>query len=150
VTLPAQMPSELTPQPAGRPSVVPIFDAALRVVGGLVAVAAALLTATLELLFATLRVGGHLIGVSAVLAVAANLALGWFAHRVIGRNWAVALPAVAWFGLMLLAGRPTTEGDILLAGDNWVGIVTMFAGSIAFAIVAFRLILAAGVDRARR
>lgn len=150
--LPAQMPPELTAEsePAGASSGATIFDAALRVAGGLVAVAAAVLTSMLELLFATARIGGHLIGASVVLAVAANLTLGWFAHQAVGRKWAVALPAAAWFALMLLAGRRTTEGDILLAGNNWVGVVTMFVGSIAFAVVAFRLILASGVERAKR
>jgi len=100
-----------------------------------------------EVFFSVLRVGGQPVGVSVVLAVAANLTLAWFAGRTVGRNWAVALPAVAWFAVMVSASRRTAEGDLLLLGGTWVGVVTIFAGSIAFAIVAFRLILAGGVHR---
>lgn len=125
-----------------RPSRVPAFiDVALRAVGGLVAVLAALVTATLELLLSTLRVGGQLIGVSAVIAVLANVALARFAHLVVGAKSAVALPAVTWFAVMMVAAGRTAEGDILLAGNNWVGLAIIVAGSIAFGIVGFRLIL---------
>ncbi|MDG4833232.1 hypothetical protein O7627_28580 [Solwaraspora sp. WMMD1047] len=117
-------------------------DLALRITGGVLAVLAAALTAVLELLLATLRVGGHLIGVSALLAVVANVALSWFARRAVGRGWAVALPAVTWFAFMVVAAGGTTEGDILLAGNNWVGLAMIVAGSMAFAVMAFRIIVA--------
>ncbi|MEV0391522.1 hypothetical protein [Polymorphospora rubra] len=117
-------------------------DLALRVVGGILAVVAALLTAVLELLFATVRVGGHLIGVSALIALVANVALSWFAYRAVGKRWAVALPAFTWFAIMVVAAGRTDEGDLLLTGDNWVGLATIVAGSMAFAIMGFRLILA--------
>jgi hypothetical protein len=96
----------------------------------------------LELMLATLRVGGVLIGVSALLAVVANVALSWFAPRAVGSRWALALPAVVWFLLMVVAAGGTSEGDVLLAGDNWVGLVMIFAGSVTFAVMGFRMILA--------
>lgn len=117
------------------------IDLVLRVIGGVIAVVASALTALLELLFATLRVGGHLVGVSVLLAVAANLALGWFADRAVGRLWAVALPAAVWLVVMGVASVRTSEGDLLLAANNWVAVPMLFAGSIAFAVVAYRLIL---------
>lgn len=115
-------------------------DALLRIVGGVVVVVAALATATLELMFARIRVGGHLIGMSALLAVAANVVLSWFAQRAVGGKWAFALPAVPWFLLIAAAGSRTHEGDLLLAGD-WVGLLTVVGGSIAFAVMGFRSIL---------
>ncbi|WP_329111503.1 hypothetical protein OG792_29280 [Micromonospora sp. NBC_01699] len=130
------------PQSPRRAALDGILDRLLRIAGGAVAVVAAVVTATLELLLSMLRVGGHLIGVSVLVAVLANLFLSWFAYRTVGRRWAVALPAVPWFGLMVVASGKTSEGDILLAGDNWVGIVMIFAGSMAFAVMAFRLMLA--------
>jgi hypothetical protein len=146
VTLPSPPVSaspELLPEPPRRPSpLVAALDVALRVLGGLIAVAGAVVTATLELLFSTVRVGGYLIGVSVVLAVLANLALGWFAYRAVGRKAAVALPAITWFGLLVVAAGGTAEGDILLAGNNWAGIAMIIAGSMAFAVVGFRLIVA--------
>nr|MDT0661690.1 hypothetical protein [Micromonospora sp. DSM 115978] len=118
------------------------LDLALRIVGGVLSVLAAALTAVLELIFATLRVGGHLVGVSALLAVVANIALSWFARRAVGRAWAIALPALTWFALMVVAAGGTTEGDILLAGNNWVGLAMIVAGSMTFAVMAFRIIVA--------
>jgi hypothetical protein len=42
--------------------------------------------------------------------------------------------------MMIAAGR-TSEGDVLLAGNNWVGLVMIAAGSLTFGVVGFRLIL---------
>ncbi|MFC0528023.1 hypothetical protein [Phytohabitans kaempferiae] len=122
----------------------------LRVAGGVIAVVAAFASALGELILAPLRVGGHLIGVAVIAAVVVNYALGWFAYTTVGRKWAVALPATAWLVLMLAASGRTTEGDLLLVGpqgdalvdrNSWVGVSMILAGSIAFAAVAFRLIL---------
>ncbi|BCB85157.1 hypothetical protein Psuf_024700 [Phytohabitans suffuscus] len=119
--------------------------------GGVIAVVAALVTALAELIIAPLRLGGHLIGVAVIATVAANLALGWFAYTTVGRKWAVALPAAAWLVLMVTASGRTTEGDLLLVGpqgdavidgNSWVGVVMILVGSIAFAVVGFRLMLA--------
>jgi hypothetical protein len=147
VTLPSPsvpVPPELAPDPPpDRPSALAgVLDVVLRVIGGLLAVAGAVVTATLELLFSTARVGGYLIGVSVLLAVLANVVLSWFAYQAVGRKSAVALPALTWFALMTVAAGGTAEGDILLAGNNWVGITMIIAGSMAFAVMGFRLILA--------
>jgi hypothetical protein len=119
----------------------PGFDLALRVVGGVLSVVAAVLTAGLELIFASLRMGGHLVGVSVLIAVLANVALSWFAFRTVGYGWAVVLPSVTWFALMVVAAGGTAEGDILLTGDSWVGLAMIVAGSMAFAVMAFRTVL---------
>jgi hypothetical protein len=142
VSIPSE-PSTGVPDAPGRVRLRHALDLALRVAGAVLAVAGAVLTAALELLLASLRVGGALVGVSALLAVVANVALSWFANDTVGRRWAVALPALTWFGLMIVAAGGTAEGDFLLAGDNWVGLVMIIAGSMAFAVMAFRAILAA-------
>ncbi|MFD0741821.1 hypothetical protein ACFQ1L_07955 [Phytohabitans flavus] len=127
------------------------FQTGVRVAGGVVAVVAALVTAIAELILAPLRVGGYLIGVAVIVTVVSNLALGWFAYTTVGRKWAVALPAGAWLVLMVTASGRTTEGDLLLVGpqggavvdsNSWVGVIMILAGSIAFAVVGFRLMLA--------
>lgn len=138
-----------TPEP-GPPGPAPwqhVADLVLRVVAGALAVCGALLTGLVELMLATVRVGGHLIGVSVPVVIAANLALSWFANRAVGSAWAVALPAVPWFGLMVVAAVRTAEGDLLLAGDNWVGLAMIVAGAMTFAVMAFRLILSPTGDR---
>lgn len=128
------------PPPAGPPPRA--VDLGLRLVGAIVVVVAGVVTGVLELLLATLRVGGQLIGVSALLAIGANIVLSWFAYEAVGRRWAVALPAVPWFALMAVAAIRTTEGDLLLAGDNWVGLAMIVAGAMTFAVMGFRQILA--------
>ncbi|MFI5843577.1 hypothetical protein ACIA8K_28115 [Catenuloplanes sp. NPDC051500] len=118
-----------------------VTDLALRVTGGVLVVLAAAVTAVLEVFFTPLRVGGFLIGLSALAAVVANVALAWFAYRTVGAKWAVALPALTWFAVLMVAAGSTPEGDILLVDTNWVGLATIFTGSMAFAIVAYRMIL---------
>ncbi|MFI6260732.1 hypothetical protein [Micromonospora sp. NPDC051006] len=145
MTLPAAapmsvVPDETSPPPAGPPPRV--VDVGLRVAGGLVAVAAGVLTGVVELLFATARIAGQLVGVSVLVAIAANIVLSWFAHEAVGRRWAVALPAVPWFLLMAVSAVRTSEGDLLLAGDNWVGLAMIVAGAMTFAVMGFRQILA--------
>lgn len=133
-------PEETSPPPAGPPP--RLLDLGLRVAGGLVAIVAGVVTGVVELLLATLRVAGQLIGLSVLVAVGANIALGWFAHQAVGRRWSVALPALPWFLLMVVAAVRTSEGDLLLAGDNWVGLVMIVAGAMTFAVMGFRQILA--------
>ncbi|MCZ7418965.1 hypothetical protein O7605_05455 [Verrucosispora sp. WMMA2121] len=117
------------------------LDLGLRVAGGGFAVVAAMLSAVLELLLAPLRIGGHLIGVTVLVAVAANIALSWLAVETVGRRWAVALPALPWVAIMVIAADRTSEGDVLLVG-NWVGLTLVVGGAMTFTVMAFRSILA--------
>ncbi|MFF3864781.1 hypothetical protein [Micromonospora sp. NPDC001898] len=135
--VPPQAPAPTPPRRAQR-----LLDVALRVVGGLVAVVGAVATGLLELILSTARVGGQLIGVSVLVAIVANIALGWFAYAAVGRRWAVVLPATPWFVLMGAAAVRTSEGDLLLAGDNWVGLAMIVVGAMTFAVLGFRQVLA--------
>ena len=118
-----------------------LLDLALRVVGGLVSVLGGVLAALLGLLLSTVRVGGQLIGVSVLVTIGAAIALSWFAYATVGRKWAVALPALPWFALMAVAAVRTAEGDLLVSGDNWVGLAMITTGAMTFAVMAFRQIL---------
>lgn len=128
------------PPPPGR--LVRVVDLVLRVAGGVLAAFGGVLTAVLELVLAGARVAGQLIGVSVLVAVVANVVLSWFAHTTVGRRWAVVLPALPWFAMMVVAAGRTDEGDLLLTGDNWVGLAMIVAGAMTFAVMGFRLILA--------
>ncbi|BCL13835.1 hypothetical protein GA0074694_0344 [Micromonospora inyonensis] len=147
MTLPTASMS-VTPEPeqAAPPSspgrAVRVLDLALRVAGGALAVFGGALTAVVELVLAGVRVGGQLIGVSVLVAIVANVVLGWFAHVTVGRRWAVVLPAVPWFAMMVVAAGRTDEGDVLLSGNNWVGLAMIVAGAMTFAVAGFRLMLA--------
>ncbi len=136
--------------PVTQPGASPLTRGAgvlVAVVGGLLSVVLALLSGVLELFLASLRVGGVLIGVAALAAIPLNVALGWFAVHTVGRPWAIALPWVSWTALMFVAaGVRTDEGDYLLSGDNWVGMLLILLGSVAFALGTYRRIMA-GVPR---
>lgn len=115
---------------------------AVRVGGAVVSVIAVLVTAALEIFLAPLHVGGVLLGAAAVLALVANAAIGWFAVYTVGSRWAVGPPWAVWTAVMFFAvGMRTGEGDQLVAGDNWVGLVMILLGSLSFALYAYRLIL---------
>jgi hypothetical protein len=131
------------PGEGGTPSASARFaDAALRVAGAALAVLMALLTGVLELDLVPLRAGGVLIGVAAVVAVPVNVGIAWFAQRAVGTRFAFGWPWAAWTLLMVVAaGVRTDEGDQLLAPDNWVGMVLILTGSIAFAGYAYRVVL---------
>ncbi|WP_091350374.1 hypothetical protein [Micromonospora rhizosphaerae] len=139
------VPEEETAPPSRRPG--PALDLALRVAGGVIAVVGGALSGVLELLLATVRVGGQLIGVSVLVAIGAGIALSWFAREAVGRRWAVVLPALPWFVLMAVASVRTSEGDLLISGDNWVGLAMIVAGAMTFAVMGFRQILAPPTGR---
>jgi hypothetical protein len=114
----------------------------IRVAGLTISIVAALVSAFLELFTTTLRVGGVLIGVSILMAPVLNMALAWFAVTTTGRRWAVAVPWAAWTLVMLVvAPAARNEGDRLLGADNWVAVVMILAGSLAYAIYSYRMIL---------
>ncbi|TDB78234.1 MULTISPECIES: hypothetical protein [unclassified Micromonospora] len=118
-----------------------LADRALRVAGGIVSAAGGVLAAVLGLVLAPVRVDGHLVGVSVPVTIAAAIVLSWFAYVTVGRTWALALPALPWFALMAMGAVRTAEGDLLLTGDNWVGLAMITAGAMTFAVMAFRRIV---------
>lgn len=133
------------------------WDPVLRVTGVLVSIVAAFVTGLLELLLSTLRAGdlttiwrgaaigsggGPLLGLSIVLAAVANYGIAWFAVATTRRRWAMGPPWALWTLMMLFAaGVRTHEGDYLLAGTDWVALVAILVGSLAFAVYSYRMIL---------
>jgi len=121
------------------------LDRTLRVAGGVISLIATILTAALELFLTPLRLGGVPVGVSIVLAAVANPAIAWFAVTATERRWALGPPWALWTLLMLTAaGTRTNEGDYLIAANDWVALVTILVGSLAFALEAYRMILRRG------
>jgi hypothetical protein len=118
------------------------LDRTIRIAGLVIAVLAAILSGLLELFFTTLRVGGFPIGASIPAAVVGNLAIGWFAVTTTRRRWALGPPWAIWTLMMLVAaGVRTTEGDYLLGGNDYVALIMILAGSLTFAVFAYRMIL---------
>jgi hypothetical protein len=119
----------------------------LSIVGLVMAVALAFVTAVWEAFLTPLAVhwtsGGHAhsvtVPVALVCALVGNAALTWFTREVTGQVLTVLAPFVGWTVPMLMAASRTREGDLILTGNNWVGLATMVVGATAFAITAFWL-----------
>ena len=111
----------------------------MKIVGLVVATALGALFGIYEAFLAPLRLADPSIRlpVSLVLAVVGNPALTWYAYAVSGRRLAALLPAGAWCVVWILAVGRTTEGDLLITDQNWVGLLTLFIGPIAFAAGIF-------------
>ena len=140
-----------------RPQTWSGWDTVVRVAGVGIAILATVVTAFLELELSSLRTGafgsllkgdspyegsGAPLPLAVPLAIGANLAIAWFAVTTTGRRWAVGPPWALWTLLMLgAAGTRTTEGDHLVGGTNWTALVTILAGSLTFAVYAYRMIL---------
>jgi hypothetical protein len=143
--------------PGTRPAPWAGWDTVIRVAGVVVSIVATVVTALLELELSALRSGafeavlagdspyegsGAPLPLAVPLAIGANLAIAWFAVATTGRRWAVGPPWALWTLLMFgAAGTRSAEGDYLLGGTNWVALVTILAGSLTFAVHAYRMIL---------
>ena len=120
------------------PRLAPVLVAA----GLLVAILATVVTAVAEFYLTPVRLGGVPIGVAVVFAAVANWGLSWFAVTTTGRRWALIPPWALWTIIMVFAaGVRTREGDHLLSGNDWIALVMILAGSLSFAVFAYRLIL---------
>ncbi len=116
-------------------------------VGALVAVALGAVSSVWEAFLTPLSAqwssGGHLHSVrlpaAVILAVVGNAVLVWFTRTVTGRTIVVLAPFLAWIVPMLFASGRTREGDLVVTGNNWVGLVTIFAGATTFAVAAYWL-----------
>jgi hypothetical protein len=136
----ADLPAPSAPEEERTPSRA--LDRILRAAGLVVALLATVLTAALELFLTPLRLGGVPVGASIILAAVANPAIAWFAVTTTERAWALGPPWALWTLLMLgAAGIRTDEGDYLIGASDWIALVTILVGSLAFAFYAYRLIL---------
>lgn len=132
----------------------PVADGLLRVLGGLLGLAGGFVAGLLAVLLVPLRIGdagevvswyaglaGTPIGavrvpVAVLVAVGANLLLIRFAERATGLRWGALLPGLGWFVMVVATLQPTAERDRLLLADDWVGVLTLFAGTTAVVIGA--------------
>jgi hypothetical protein len=119
-----------------------VLDRTIRTAGVVISLLATVLTAALELFLTPLRLGGVPVGLSILLAAVANPAIAWFAVTTTERSWALGPPWALWTLLMLgAAGIRTDEGDYLIGASDWIALVTILVGSLAFALYAYRMIL---------
>lgn len=124
------------------------LDLALRVAGGVVALAGGLLVGLLSLLWVPWRIDTWFgqVRVPVAIAVAAGgvAALLWFAPRATGTRWGVLLPALGWFVIVWAGVTTRLNGDRLLMPDDWVATLTLFGGTV---LMVVGMVLAMTGDR---
>lgn len=126
-----------TPRPdSARPG-----EVLIRLGGGALVVWLAVLAAVCEAFLVPLRVAGVRVPLALLLAVVGNLGLPWLARWVSGSRMVTMLPAMLWFLVILVLAGGTTEGDVVLAGDDWVALALLLAGSAAAAMGAYFALL---------
>lgn len=116
-------------------------EPAYRIAGTAVGAALGAVTGVWEVVLTPMyaHVGGvsFRLPLAAVLAVAGNAGLVWFTRMVTGRLGLALVPGLAWFVVILAGATKTGEGDLLITGDNWVGLLTILLGSLAWAAAAY-------------
>jgi hypothetical protein len=114
-----------------------------RVAGGLLTLVVAVWMALVEVFWLPLRVGGVLLPVSVVAAVAANLLLPRLALRLSGSRLVAALTGVAWVAVVVAGMIRRPEGDLLITGGGATGVVNLvflLAGVLAAAFAVGRML----------
>ena len=97
--------------------------------------------AVVEVFWLPLRIGGVLLPLSVVGAVAGNLAIGTAARRLSGSGTAAVVVAVTWLVVVVAAMIPRTEGDLVIVGGGGTGIVSvvfLMAGVVSAAYATGR------------
>lgn len=117
-------------------------DVGLRIAGTAVALVLAFLTALWEIFASPLRAGGFPLPVSPLAAVLTNLGLVWFTLRVTGRSGLALLPGVVWFATMVVAANRTAAGDLLMPGNDYMGLVAILLGCGAWGLAGYRMVAA--------
>jgi hypothetical protein len=114
----------------------------LLIAGGLVVgLLGGFVTALWEVAFSPLYIGKFPVPVTPVAAIVGNVALIVFTRVVTGRRGLALLPGVVWLAVMMTATGKTAEGDIPIPQSDWMGLITILAGSLAWGIAAYRMIL---------
>ncbi|WP_432985820.1 hypothetical protein [Dactylosporangium sp. CA-233914] len=125
------------------------LDVWITILGLFVATLLGAALALIEALYSPLRVGGVRVPVSLVMALVTNPLLAWFAYTTTRSRLAPLLPAAVWCVIWIMAADKTSEGDLIISQDNWVGLLTLIAGSVAFAIGIYKSTLRAGIAPTR-
>jgi hypothetical protein len=75
--------------------------------------------------------------IAPIVALVGNVAIFGGGRFVTGRTGLAIVPAVAWFVVIFAAGNRTSEGDLLITGNNWVGVVTILLGAVGWVAGAY-------------
>ncbi|RBY85324.1 hypothetical protein [Blastococcus sp. TF02A-26] len=109
------------------------------VAGGAAAVLVAAWFALVEVLWLPLRIGGFPVPLSIPVAMAVNLLLVTWTHRLTGSRVAAVLPALVWLVVVVPASQQRSEGDVLLIGD-WRGLAFLLLGVLGASLAVGRVV----------
>jgi hypothetical protein len=113
----------------------------LRIGGAVIGLLGGFLTGLWEIFLSPPHTFGIVLPVAPVLAIVTNAGLVWFTRQVTGRNGLALLPGVVWFITMFTGAVRTTEGDVLIPGNDWPGLLAILLGALAWGTAAYRMIL---------
>jgi hypothetical protein len=116
-------------------------DVSLKVGGTVVGLLGGFLTGVWEVFLSPVYAGKVPLPVAPLLAIAGNLALIWFVRTVTRSNGLALLPGIAWFATMIIGTTRTTEGDVPIPSNDYMGLIAILAGAGAWALAAYRLAL---------
>jgi len=94
--------------------------------------------------FAAVILSNFMIGkyhtpIGPLIAIGGNIVIVLFTYSVTGHRMLAALPGVAWFLTTIVLSQRGPGSDLLLQG-NWVGVLTLLGGSLAWGISAYQVI----------
>ena len=119
----------------------------LRTGGATVGVLLGLVTGVWEAFLSPLYAGNFPLPVAPVLAVLMNVALVWGTHYVTRHRLLTLLPGLAWFAVVLVCLTKTSEGDLVVPDNDWMGVLVVLLGAAAWGVGGYWLILAPAADR---
>ncbi len=99
------------------------------------------ITATAEAFLTPLYLFGVRFPLAAILAVVFNPLLVWGTHRLTGWRVGALLPGAAWVAAALVWSGSRREGDVVLAGNNWVAMAYLLGGTVALAVGAYLVVV---------
>jgi hypothetical protein len=117
----------------------PLGERILRVGGTLGGVFAAVVIGFAAVILSNFMIGAHHTPVGPLIAIGGNILIVYFTYSVTGHKLLAAVPGVAWFLVTILLSRKGPGSDLLIQG-NWVGLLTLLGGSIAWGLSAYRVI----------
>lgn len=113
----------------------------LRVGGTAVGLLLGFVTGVWEVFLSPLYIGRVPLPVAPVLAVAGNLGVVWFTYAVTRHKGLALLPGVAWFAALVMCVTKTTEGDLPIPSSDWMGLLVLMLGALAWGAAGYRMIL---------
>jgi len=122
---------------------------ARQVGAGVLVVVVAFWLAVVEVFWLPLRVGGVLVPVSVVAAVAANLLMPPLALRLAGSRLVAGLTGVAWLVVVVAGMIRRPEGDLIITGGGATGVVNLAFLLCGVLAAAFAVGRAVGGPRPR-